>query len=545
MLRALLAVTVALLANLMAQLAPAAAQTADRGRLYRMVTVDVPAGATSLKIDLADQPGRVRALRVVAVDGAAIINRMMVTYTNGSIHYEDREKPINLLPGERTAEIDPRDIGNWVDRIELMMDPVGKPMRLEIWALQTAADRSARRATPPLPDVAAAPPPTERSAEPPGERPKSAKKKSAKRSIQPPTRSLAPEPGKPYAAVDIFYATNRKPEAPRTSDGRTLATYGNTPDAPLTLGLATVSVPTEGRSEGEVNRPEWDLIVTSFSLRGQDPARDFTLLAVDQMSRADFVAKARAHLDKSQTFKGQAFVFVHGYNVSFDYALFRAAQIAFDTRFDGLPFVFSWPSMGGVRGYFLDQRRARASGEVMREFLELVATETGAEKVHLIAHSMGANPILEALQNYAASAARTPPPRFSEVILAAPDVLRDDFERIANRIKGVARGITLFASSNDRALQISSFTTLGVIPAGYVPSNAPPVIVDGVDTIDVSALNTSMFGLNHSTFADRQPLIDDIKALILDVARRRPNERQPKYTPIPVTPAQTFWRYVQ
>lgn len=544
MLRSLLALVVTLLASLLAQLSPVSAQTGETGRLYLMATQDVPAGATAIKFDMASSPAMVRALRVVARDGAAVINRMMVTYTNGSIHYEDREKPINLLPGERTAEIDPRDTGRFVDQIEIKLQPVDRPMRIEIWALQTNADRAARRASP-VPESAAAPQPTERSAQPRDAAPKAEKKKSTTRGVEVQTRTFAPEPGKPYAAIDIYYATNRKPEDPRKVDNRTLASYGNTPDAPLTLGKATVTVPTEGRTEGQINRPEWDLIVTSFALRGQDPARDFTLLAVDQMSRSDFVSQARAHLGRAQTYRGQAFVFVHGYNVSFDYALFRAAQIAYDTKFDGLPLVFSWPSMGGVRGYFLDQRRARASGEAVRELLELVANETGAEKVHLIAHSMGANPILEALQSFAATPRRASGPRFSEVILAAPDVLRDDFERIAKRIKGVASGITLFASSNDRALQISSFTTLGVSPAGYVPSNAPPVIVDGVDTIDVSALNTSMFGLNHSTFADRQPLIEDIKALILDATRRRPNERQQRYTPIPVPPAQTFWRYVQ
>ncbi len=40
---------------------------------------------------------------------------------------------------------------------------------------------------------------------------------------------------------------------------------------------------------------------------------------------------------------------MHGYNTSFDNALYRTAQIAYDLDFDGATFLYSWPS-GGARG---------------------------------------------------------------------------------------------------------------------------------------------------------------------------------------------------
>ncbi|MFM9940756.1 MAG: alpha/beta hydrolase [Hyphomicrobiaceae bacterium] len=541
MLRAIATGLMALVVGLASQISGVVAQSGGTTRIYLMAAQTVPAGATSVRIDLSRYPGSVRGLRVVAREGTAVIERMMITYTSGQMHYEDRENRINLAPGERTAEIDPRDIGRFVEQIELKLQPADRVMRLEIWAVQGDAERSARRETSerfrqittgPVSGSPATPAPEATT-------PRDSKAPAKTRTV----RRAATDSGERYSQVEVYYGTNRKPEADRKIDGRTLATYGSTPDRQLALGRAIVTVPTEGRVKGVVNRPEWDLIVASIALRGQDPTRDFTLLTVDQMSRQVFAARAREQLGKASTFRGHALVFVHGYNVSFDDALFRAAQITFDTEFDGLPLVFAWPSLGGVRGYFLDQRRARTSGEAMREFLDMVAAETGAEKIHLIAHSMGANPILEALLAYASPVGTANQPRFSEIILAAPDILRDDFERISSRIKGLARGVTLFASSNDRALQLSNFATLGVSPAGYVPGNAPPVIVDGVDTIDVSALNTGVFGLNHSTFADREALIGDIRALISDATRRRPNERQPRYTPIPVSPASTYWKY--
>ena len=48
-------------------------------------------------------------------------------------------------------------------------------------------------------------------------------------------------------------------------------------------------------------------------------------------------------LQSSQSFKDHAVVFVHGYNTAFDYAVYRTAQIAYDLKFDGVPFLFSWP----------------------------------------------------------------------------------------------------------------------------------------------------------------------------------------------------------
>ena len=127
---------------------------------------------------------------------------------------------------------------------------------------------------------------------------------------------------------------------------------------------------------------------------------------------------------------------MHGYFVTFDDALFRAAQISYDLDFDGIPFVYSWPSVAGLTGYVLDRGRARDARDQLREFIDTVAKESGAKEVHLIAHSMGADPLLEVLRDISRSEpqiARSGKPRFGEIILAAPDVTRESFELIARR----------------------------------------------------------------------------------------------------------------
>ena len=46
---------------------------------------------------------------------------------------------------------------------------------------------------------------------------------------------------------------------------------------------------------------------------------------------------------------GRAMIFIHGYNTSFDSAVYRATQIAHDSGYPGTPVLFSWASGGRPR----------------------------------------------------------------------------------------------------------------------------------------------------------------------------------------------------
>jgi esterase/lipase superfamily enzyme len=53
----------------------------------------------------------------------------------------------------------------------------------------------------------------------------------------------------------------------------------------------------------------------------------------------------------------QALVFLHGYNVTFEAAAIRAAQIGYDLKVPGATAFFSWPSRGSVTAYPADDAR--------------------------------------------------------------------------------------------------------------------------------------------------------------------------------------------
>ena len=107
------------------------------------------------------------------------------------------------------------------------------------------------------------------------------------------------------------------------------------------------------------------------------------------LAEADaLVRAARERLLGARTYLGQALLFVHGYNVSFDNAVRRAGQLAYDLGFDGPVFMFSWPSRQGMLSYVGDRDSAQLSADPLRTFIETVVAETKAKRIHIIAHSM-------------------------------------------------------------------------------------------------------------------------------------------------------------
>jgi esterase/lipase superfamily enzyme len=231
-------------------------------------------------------------------------------------------------------------------------------------------------------------------------------------------------------------------------------------------------------------------------------------------------------------------VFVHGYNTEFDYALYRTAQMAYDLKYDGAALLYSWPSGSGLASYNYDRESSEQAEPYLRAFLELVVKDTGAKSVSIIAHSMGNMPLLRVLQTLGPSLPEGV--RLNQVILAAPDVDRNLFENLAANIRQYGRGVTLYCSANDRAMAAARRVAGGIPRAGDVPAEGPLVIA-GIDTIDITQTSTDYLALNHSSYAERGALLNDI-GLLLQTGERPPDRRIPILQKI-TTPTGDFWRY--
>src|SRR5262249_51788054 len=108
-----------------------------------------------------------------------------------------------------------------------------------------------------------------------------------------------------------------------------------------------------------------------------------------------------------------------------------------------------------------------------------------------------------------------------------PDIDRDEFEGIAARINTIAKGITLYASANDKAILVARLWRSGHPRAGDVLENGP-VVVAGVDSIDITEVSTDFLSLNHGTYVEGKALINDI-GLLLRNGTHPPDQRTPIY----------------
>lgn len=354
----------------------------------------------------------------------------------------------------------------------------------------------------------------------------------------PPTRTRSANPGlsdEKWDVVPVFYGTDRA--RGDVVDERT--TYTSDRAKRLEIGQALVTVPKAHRVP-DIERPwVYKLPFTNIVVfeEEEDPAKHFTLRRVRPLDEAQFLSLIRTRLIRSSAFKDHAVVFVHGFNTSFDFALYRTAQMAYDLKFDGAAFTYSWPSQGNMLSYSRDRESAQQAEPYLRAFLNLVVKQSGAKKISVIAHSMGNQLLMPVLRTLRPSLPEGV--RLSQVIFAAPDVDIDSFTNMAREIRGVSEGVTLYAHAKDRALDVSR-QFWGGPRAGDVPEGGP-VIVQGLDTIDVTALSTDIFDLNHSGYAENQALLNDIE-LLIQTGERPPEKRIPILQRIE-TPRGVYWRY--
>lgn len=295
--------------------------------------------------------------------------------------------------------------------------------------------------------------------------------------------------------VPVWFATDRRPEG---------ETFGNERHNYTSYGRVLVHVP-EAHRFGETGSNLWRRL-RRFDLR-DDRLR---LQAVESREHDAFFSEIRAAMESVRE-EGEvphALLYLHGFNVSFQEAAIRAAQLDEDLKVSGATAFFSWPSRGSISAYPADEATIEASEPAITNFLIDFTRHCGAEKVHLIAHSMGNRGLLRSLQRIAANTESRSDVKFGQIFLAAPDVDRDLFLSLANLYSQFCDRTTLYASRADRALAISSL--LHNAPrAGYY---APYTIAAGIDTVVVPEFNIDFIG--HSYYAEAEALLYDIQNLM-------------------------------
>jgi esterase/lipase superfamily enzyme len=318
----------------------------------------------------------------------------------------------------------------------------------------------------------------------------------------PPAATVSANPnvakGNEFDQVRVFFATDRQPNA----DGD----FGSERGKELSYGSIFVSIPRE-HQVGAIEKPSiWRL---EFS---EDPRKHMMITRQSITDRDDFFSDLRATLARGGS--DASFLFVHGYNVAFDDAARRTAQITYDLDFRGAPVFYSWPSQATLQGYTMDENNVQWSEANLKKFLIDYVQNSGAKDIYLIAHSMGNRALTGAVKALFQERPEFKG-RFKEIILTAPDIDADIFKRdIAPVLAAGCDKVTLYVSDGDKAL-LASKTVHGYPRAG--DSAVGITVVPGIETVDASGLDTSF--LEHSYFAESRSVLTDIRKLVLEQLR--------------------------
>ena len=163
---------------------------------------------------------------------------------------------------------------------------------------------------------------------------------------------LADAPG--TTRVNVLVATTR------TADPSAGVLFnGGRADA-LAFADIDVSIPPDAvRRVGEI---QWPRVLPG------DPSTDFVTRRTSVITRQAALAIVHAEVGRSP--KRQVLVFVHGYNNSFEDAVYRFAQIVHDSGTQAVPVLFTWPSKASVLAYGYDRESATYSRDQLENVLK-------------------------------------------------------------------------------------------------------------------------------------------------------------------------------
>jgi len=305
----------------------------------------------------------------------------------------------------------------------------------------------------------------------------------------------------PYSetqSMEVIYVTNRAPGGDTTACDDTA--FGISSGDKLSYGACTFNVPKRHHVGGFELAPN----------PRADPHQYYRLLDYAPLDETSWIQRL------SQKPNSDILVFIHGFNVKFQEALLRSAQIAYDLKFQGPVVLFTWPAgaeSGMLGSAFITSTYAdnlanaiKAVPQAQAFFKQLASLH---RTVHVMVHSMGHQVALRALAQLSAS---QPQPFIGELILNAPDIPLKDFQRLLPLVKKMTDRVTVYCSYNDNAIAASETYNKNRRLGGC--ERVPGADMINVGEIDAPALGVG--GLGHGYYSSR-PILTDVFQVLLGI----------------------------
>ena len=240
----------------------------------------------------------------------------------------------------------------------------------------------------------------------------------------------------------FFYTTIRVAGADDTTiDSR----YGTSREGTLKFGSFDAEIQPSLGLGMLINPTEW--------LQNEE----IQLRDVRGIGRQEFVKALRQQVEESP--HRALLIVVHGFREAYESALRKTAFLGHVLDINAPLLLFDWPGNQGssLAGYRRARDVATASGAELAQTLELVIREVQPERLWVIANSMGGQVVADAFGKlYQQSEFSDAEPEIEHVILTAPDIGQEEFDQhFRDKILALSEHLTVYVSSNDRALLIS------------------------------------------------------------------------------------------
>lgn len=339
----------------------------------------------------------------------------------------------------------------------------------------------------------------------------------------------AARPVQEFTTVPVPYATNRAMDDRLRSKIHTIdgaaSFYSFTNAGAISYGIANVTIP-RTHKKGKLE----DRGILEFKY---NPANHVILQNLHLKTSEEFFSdlgemfKAREAAFPDSTQAKELFVYIHGFNVDFSYAMRKTAQLMYDMDYPGISIAFSWPARAVnvplPNDFRDDVTRAEASEAVLELFLKQVIEKYPDRKIHIIAHSLGSRVLSRVIVNIA----KTLNPNrmmegvkkvFGEVILAAPAMDAHTFvNTMASEMTPLCDRVSIYASDDDYALKVEHLAEGPnfSFPLGLWDNKADiRGISDGVTHYDLSNLSAGTFSLDHSVYSEVPVALDHMKLIL-------------------------------
>jgi esterase/lipase superfamily enzyme len=278
--------------------------------------------------------------------------------------------------------------------------------------------------------------------------------------------------------VPIFYITDRAPE--KDDEGKLRYGYGRS--GSLAFGSTVVDLGIDitwdelvaaSRTQGRLKPIQLELREVTELIRGPNTPLPYSLQNGKVVHEPKLLAQRKAAAEAFRnklvkqltlTPRKEVFIYVHGYNNTFDDAAFAMAEFWHFLGRIGVPIIYTWPAgYPGLFGYTYDRESSEFTVYHLREVLGLIASFPEVEKIHLIAHSRGTDVAIAAVRELtllARGAGIDPKEKYKihNLVLAAPDL---DVQVATQRIAGdmlvlSVNRFTVYTSPEDEAIGVAN-----------------------------------------------------------------------------------------